>query len=338
MFYLSPGIPDNINRVGRLWNMGMAFAALHSVLEPLTFSIEEDSEVTNPELKEYLEFYSIDFAKHYDVSHRMGNISAEGFDIATHYWHFKAARGTVYIFHGHFDHVGLYGHIIRWCLSEHYNVVAIDFPGHGLSTGKRASIESFDQYGAILTTLVALCSKKLRSPHYCIGQGTGAAAIMNMMWVHGKRPFAKMAFLAPLVRPQDWSKGNFKYFLDRIFSRTVKRRFVVNSGDDEFIKFVRTKDSLQSKRIPVKWITAMKQWAAAFPSRPTEIISPLVIQGTNDITMDWKYNTKQVAARFPNGTVKYLVAANHHLANETEGLRNKILQEIKAYFDPSVGE
>lgn len=316
----------------------MAFAALHSVLEPLTFSVEKDPEVTNPELKEYLEYYSIDFDKQYEASHRMGNISAEGFSIATHYWHFSNARGTVFILHDHFDHVGLFGHIIQWCLKEHYNVVAFDLPGHGLSTGAKASIESFDQYGAVLKTLVALCNKKLRSPNFCIAQGVGAAAVMNMIWVYSKRPFAKMVFLAPLVRPQDWSKGKFKYFLARLLGRSVKRRFVVNSGDKEFIQFVRRKDSLQSKRIPLKWIAAMKQWAAEFPSKPREIISPLIIQGTEDVAMDWKYNMVQMQARFPNGAVKFLAPANHQLANEMESLRNKMLREIKKYFDPPTGD
>lgn len=316
----------------------MAFAALHSVLEPLAFSIEKDSEVTNPDLKEYLEFYSIDFAGKYEASHRMGSISAAGFEIATHYWHFSNARATVFVLHDHFDHVGLYGHIIQWCLSEHYNVVAFDFPGHGLSTGAKAGIDSFDQYGAVLKTLLAVCHKKLGGPNFCIAQGTGAAAVMNMMWVQDKRPFAKMVFLAPQVRSQESSKDKFKFFLAKMFRKTLKRRFVVNSGDKKFLHFVRTKDSLQSKHTPVTWTTAMKQWKEDFPSRPTEVVNPLVIQGTHDITMDWKYNMKQVKARFPNGTVKFLAAANHNLANEMEGLRGKMLREIKRYCDPPVSE
>jgi lysophospholipase len=312
----------------------MKFHELHSVLKPLAFNIEKDSEVTDPDLQNYLEFYSIDFAKQYEASHRMGSISAAGFDIATHYWHLRGARGTVFIVHGHLDHVGLYSHIIQWCLREHYNVVAFDFPGHGLSTGERAGIESFDQYGEVLKTLIELCRRKLQAPYFCIAQGAGSAAVMNMMWVHGKRPFAKMVFLAPLVRPQDWSKGKFKYFLAKLFSKSVKRHFAINSGDKEFIHFVGKKDPLQSKRVPIQWIAAMNQWKAEFPSRPKEIVNPLVLQGAQDVTMDWKYNIKQVKAHFPNATAKCLATGNHHLTNELEGVRNGMLREIKTYFDP----
>ena len=82
----------------------------------------------------------------------------------------------------------------------------------------------------------------------------------------------------------------------------------------------------------------MKQWMAEFPSRPKEIVTPLTIQGNKDVSMDWKYNVKQMQAHFPNGKVKLLGAANHHLANEIEGLRNKMFQQIKIYFDPPVDD
>ncbi len=312
----------------------MEFDNLRSILKPLTMSVGKDPEVTGTKLKKYLQFYSMDFAIEFDVTHRMGIIAAAGFKIATHYWNFEDARGTVFIFHGHLDHVGLFSHIIRWCLKEQYNVVAIDFPGHGLSSGKRASIVSFDQYGEILKTLVSLCSQQLQSPFFCIAQGAGTAAVMNMMWNHGKRPFAKMVFLAPLVRTKDWSNWGLRYQLARIFRRTVKRRFVANSGDEEFNLFVKKQDPLQSKRVPVKWITAMRRWENAFPSFPREIFNPLVMQGNQDVTMDWRFNIKQVRAHFPNGKTYLLAKANHHLANEVVGIRASMLRQIKTYFDP----
>jgi lysophospholipase len=312
----------------------MEFDNLRSKLKPLTFSVGKDPEVTEPKLKKYLQFYSIDFAIEFDVTHRVGIIAAAGFKIVTHYWNFDDARGTVFIFHGHFDHVGLFSHIIRWCLKEHYNVVAIDFPGHGLSSGKRASIVSFDQYGEILNTLVSLCRGPLQSPFFCIAQGAGTAAVMNMMWKHGKRPFAKMVFLSPLVRTQDWSKWRLRYQLARIFLRTVKRRFVAFSGNEEFNLFIKSRDPLQSKRAPVQWITAMRRWENAFPSFPREIVNPLVMQGDKDVIMDWRYNVKQVRAHFPNGKTYLLAKAHHHLANEAVGIRARLLQQIKVYFDP----
>ena len=314
--------------------MKMEFESLRSKLKPLSFSVGKDPEVTEPKLIEYLKFYSIDFEVEFDVSHRMGIITAAGFEVATHYWNFEDARGTVTIFHGHYDHIGLFGHVIRWCLKENYNVVAIDFPGHGLSSGKRASIVSFDQYGEVLKTLVSLCKEQLQSPHYCIAQGAGTAAVMNMMWKHSKKPFAKMVFLAPLVRTKDSSNWGLMYRLARTFFGTARRRFVVSSGNKVFNLFVKSKDPLQSKHVPVKWITAMKRWENEFSSFHREIINPLIMQGDKDVIMDWRYNVKQVRAHFPNGKTYLLAKANHNLVNEVVGIRTRMLRHIKLYFDP----
>ena len=312
----------------------MEFESLRSKLKLLTFNVGKDPEVTEPKLKKYLRFYSIDFDVEFDVSHRMGIIAAAGFKVATQYWNFEDARGTVYLFHGHYDHIGLFSHLIRWCLKEQYNVVAIDFPGHGLSSGKRASIVSFDIYGEIMKTLVSLCKEKLQSPHYCIAQGAGTAAVMNMMWIHNKNPFAKMVFLAPLVRTKDSSNWRLGYRLARMFFGAAKRRFVATSSDKEFNQFIKSRDPLQSKHVPVKWTTAMKRWESAFSSFPREIINPLVMQGDKDAIMDWRYNVKKVRAHFPNGKTYLLAKANYHLVNEVGGIRARVLHHIKLYFDP----
>lgn len=308
---------------------------LHSVLKPLSFDIEEDSALTEPQLKKYLKFYSIDFGKRPDVVHRMGKFSAAGFSIATHYWTLEDARGTVFVIHGYLDHVGLYGHIIQWCLKEHYNVVAFDLPGHGFSTGEQASIENFDQYGEVLKTLVSLCNDQLLKPYYCIAQCLGAATVMNMLWKHKKHPFAKMVFLSPLVRSKLWDVGKLKYFLLGSFLKSTSRGFVANSSNKQFLRFVSTKDPLQSKRIPFKWIMAMRRWAREYSSMPTEIIKPLVLQGDQDDSVEWKRNMKQVKEHFPKAEIVYLKGANHHLANESKSVRTVLFSKLKNYLDVS---
>jgi alpha-beta hydrolase superfamily lysophospholipase len=311
----------------------MDLSELQSLLEPLTFNREKDVEPVAPELQEYLQYYSIDFSKQSEATHRMGSVPAAGFEIAAHYWTCRPARGTVFIIHGHFDHVGLCGHLIHWCLQEHYNVVAMDLPGHGLSTGKRASIKSFDQYSEVLETLATLSKANLPGPHYCIAHGAGAAAVMNLMWKQRKRPFAKMIFLAPLVRAHKRSQTTFRYYLTRLFGGTIRRPRLDKTGDEAFTNFVNKEDFLQCWRTPVKWITARNRWQSAFPSMPTEIVRPLIVQGKQDTNMDWQYNVDQMKAHFPNGIIVYLPGANHHLANGEQRTRLAMLKRFKQYFD-----
>ncbi len=310
-----------------------ALHKLHSALKPLTFNTERDSIAIEPALKKYLRFYSIDFESKYSVDHHMGKMEAAGFNIACQYWTLAQARGTVFIFHGHYDHVGLNRQVIQWCLNEHYNVVTLDFPGHGLSTGPQASIESFDQYGEVLNTLMTRCSGKMEKPHYCIAQGSGAAAVLNMMWKQKRRPFAKIAFLAPLVRSQISFKEKIEHFRAGLSGKTVERSFVVNSGDKKFTRFVRTGDPLQAKILPAKWVSAMKKWAKTLPKMPIEIMSILVVQGDKDAMVDWKYSIKQMSIHFPNAAIKYLKGGRHNLVNECGTIRKAIFREIKNYFD-----
>ena len=52
-------------------------------------------------------------------------------------------KGTVFILHGYFDHVGLYTQLIDRCLGAGFDVLAYDQPGHGLSSGTLTAIGSF---------------------------------------------------------------------------------------------------------------------------------------------------------------------------------------------------
>ena len=125
----------------------------------------------------------------------------------------------------------------------------------------------------------------------------------------------------------------FRYYLTRHIFSSTKRRFVANTSDKRFVRFVSKKDPLQSKRLPVKWVTAMKKWTDEFPSMPKEIVNPLILQGDRDSTVDWQYNIKQVRAHFPNGKIEFLRGANHHLANEVQKIRKNMFGRFKSYLD-----
>ena len=77
----------------------------------------------------------------------------------------------------------------------------------------------------------------------------------------------------------------------------------------------------------------MKQWANRYPSMPTEIIKPLILQGVKDTTLDWGYNIKEVKAHFPNGRFEFLKKTNHHIANEVKEIRIVMFDKFKNYFD-----
>jgi lysophospholipase len=154
-----------------------------------------------------------------------------------------------------------------------------------------------------------------------------------MEWLLGKEvtrdnnPFASVVLLAPLVRPYRWSLNRMVYGLVRPFVAERPRAFRSNAENPEFLEFLRDRDPLQARILPVQWVTAMVAWRKRFESyRPTDI-APLVIQGQADTTVDWRYNLKVIGRLF-RPRIFYVPQARHHLVNESPEIRAQIFKAI----------
>lgn len=287
---------------------------------------------------EYFRFYGIDFEARMDaVQHYFGSLQAAGFDIACHLYRQPAAVATCYIVHGYFDHAGLYRHLIEYFLRQRRDVVLIDLPGHGLSSGPRASIEAFADYESVLDSCVRANAATNQQAVEFMGQSTGAAVIMQ--YLLDKKYEGVVAepqhivLLAPLVRPAKWPALRLAIPLQRLAFDSIKRRFSNNSHDQAFLSFLRDKDPLQFKSLPLQWVQAMRVWIGRFLASPASDLSPLLIQGEQDKTVDWRYNTKMIREKFPSLRMHFLADGKHHLVNESEAIRRKIFHELDAYLN-----
>ncbi|MBP9036060.1 MAG: alpha/beta hydrolase [Pseudomonadales bacterium] len=299
--------------------------AVRAAMRPLEFS---GLSVSGGAEQDYFAFYGIDFAHRVPgVTHHFGRLAANGFEIACHFYELAAARGTCILLHGYFDHAGLYGALIGHCLRQGRSVLIWDLPGHGLSDGPQASIHDFEDYTDVLAAVLEHHRDRLPGPLYAIGQSTGGAVLMS--WAFRKCrsaaecPFARIALLAPLVRPARWHHVNLLYRVLRPFRRGVRRKFMANSGDSEFLAFVQN-DPLQSATLPVQWVGAMRRWIHAFREHPVTDFAPLIIQGSADETVDWKWNLPMIREKFPRAEVRMIPGARHHLVNEAEALRGEV--------------
>ncbi|MFK8018818.1 MAG: alpha/beta hydrolase [Pseudomonadales bacterium] len=288
--------------------------------------------------KEYFRYYGIDFeAQIPGVTHQLGVITSAEFDVVCHVYRHEAARGTVYIVHGYFDHAGLYGHIAEYFLAREFNVVLLDLPGHGLSSGPRATIEAFADYELALQTCVRECSRELIQPALFVGQSTGAAIIMQFLLDEKYSGLldvpAKVLLLAPLVRPAHWPVLRLAFRLNRLIRSDIPRGFSNNSHDETFLEFLRKHDPLQFNALPMQWVQAMSIWIERFKASPVSSISPLVLQGPQDKTVDWRFNLKAIRDKFPTASIQMLTQGKHHLANESPEIREKIFAHFDAYLD-----
>ncbi|MEX2130017.1 MAG: alpha/beta hydrolase, partial [Pseudohongiellaceae bacterium] len=256
------------------------------------------------------------------------------FRIACHYFAVPVAQqtGTVFLLHGLYDHSGLYTHLIRSCLLDGRSVVIFDLPGHGLSTGRPASISSFQQYTACWHDSLRLAEKSgLKKPWSVIGQSTGAAVIINHLLQKNSSvnaDFEKCILLAPLIRPRNWLPSLFGYYALYFFVNQTQRRFATNSHDQEFLNFIRNSDPLQSRVLCSDWVGALIEFQRQFTRAKPCLERIHILQGTEDTTVNWRFNLRKLEEKFPNSRTCIIRSSRHHMVNESAQYRTEILNTI----------
>lgn len=308
---------------------------IQDALKALTFNIDEDETHTRPPaFQKYLDFYKINFAKTLpQVRHGFGTFGASGFTVAAHYWIPALPKGSIFIFHGYFDHVGLYSHLIRFSLQNDYAVVAYDLPGMGLSSGKSATTESFDCYYRVMTQCCEHFRGVVPEKWYAVAQSAGSAALLKHVLSSGLAPFDKVAVLAPLVRSKGWHRHQWVYAFAKFFIRSLPRAFSQNSHDQAFLDFIKKADPLQARHLPVQWVGAMKEWIDGFDNFSPQPHPVLVVQGDADDTVDWQYNLKQIKAKLPNARIRMIRHGRHHLVAESAPYRAQVFAAVKSYLE-----
>lgn len=308
----------------------------------LTRSLEEiDLQALQPSAGEgwqtYFDHYGIDFPS-LQSGHAFGLFGAGGYRLACHcYRPLQEPHGTFFLLHGYFDHVGLYGHAIRFALEQGFAVLAFDLPGHGLSAGERASIDRFSRYREVFSVLLDRAKEaRLPEPWYVLAQSMGGAVAMDHA-LHAAQPGVgpgdtraplpeRLFLLAPLLRPLGWRAVKLGYYLRRWFLSTIPRQFSENSSDREFLRFLRERDPLQPRLIATRWLGALIRWQRRFRACPPCDVPVTVAQGDKDGTVDWRYNLPMIRRKFPDTEVITIPGGRHHLVNETPELRRQFFQ------------
>jgi alpha-beta hydrolase superfamily lysophospholipase len=240
-----------------------------------------------------------------------------------------SALGTVYLVHGYYDHTGILKNLIDFFLTEKYCVAAFDLPGHGLSSGAPASIDSFAEYGAALKDFIAITESKLPKPFSILGHSTGCAAILEYYLEGTGEPFRDIILLAPLVRSAYWYPSKAGYAIAKPTVATTHRWFRKASADTAFLSWFE-RDPLQTRYFPVHWSTALYAWEKQITAAPPRPLKATIIQGTLDNTVDWKYNIPFLKKRFPGCTVVFIKNGRHQLMNEAEPMRGETLECIRS--------
>lgn len=288
-----------------------------------------------PDLNAYRHYYRIDFEQQIPaLKVDLGKIKVNDFEIVLHHYLPSQAKGTVFIVHGYYDHVGVYRHLIQFLIRHGYAVVVFDLPGHGLSSGDRASIESFDQYQQVWKRVIE-ASKGLPEPWHAVAQSTGAAIVSEFILTATQQgllnPFQRAVFYAPLVRPVNWVWKSHLHSMVHPFVSSMARTFSDSSNDKGFLAF-RLQDPLQSRNLSLCWVNALKRWIPHFEDMESIEFPLLIIQGKADETVDWKYNIPVLQRLFKDVNVIYMDEVKHHVANEIPRFRKNAFDQTLNYI------
>lgn len=277
----------------------------------------------------YQRFYNmLGLGREGAVNSRLGRFEIGGYEIVTQLWMPERPVATLVLVHGFYDHMGLYRHVVEWALELGFAVISCDLPGHGLSSGTRASITDFAEYQLVLERLfVEAATLQLPKPWHLCGQSTGGAIVIDHLLSRGNESPAQgqSILLAPLVRPRGWTLSKVSYYLLRAFVKGIDRRFSENSNAPAFLPFLMA-DPLQPRRLPTAWVGALAKWIERIESAPRSRRSPLIIQGESDMTVDWSHNLAVLNDKFAQPQVFMLHEARHHLANELPELRAQFFE------------
>ena len=281
----------------------------------------------------YQRFYGLDRVS--SKTSWLGRFDRAGFELVAQVWLPAEPVATLVMLHGFYDHMGLYRNAIDWALGRGFAVIACDLPGHGLSSGERASIGDFAIYQQVLDALFQQAAElALPQPWHLFGQSTGGAIAVDHLLHHADdSPVSgEVILLAPLVRPRAWGWSKFSYWMLRPFVDGIARRFSENTNDPTFLPFLLA-DPLQPRRLPTAWVGALLAWVRRIEAAPRCARRPLIVQGEDDMTVDWRYNLEVLKAKFDAPQVLMLPQARHHLANEVLEIR----QRYFAFIEQALG-
>lgn len=254
--------------------------------------------------------------------------------------------GTVFLLHGYLEHSGIYQPMIQELLQQGWSVLVYDLPGHGLSEGKPAHIDDFNDYQEILLRIqqyIRHCPV-LSTPYLAIGQSTGGAILMHHILQYAEKRhqplFKRVLLLSPLIRPAKsaWWHNSVGLGLVKHIKHRVPRPFRRNNHNPEFLRFIRLHDPLQPREISMQWILAMSKWMEYMENYPRCRIPVWLAQGALDKTVDWQYNMSFVRKKFRLQNSLLLEEASHQLINERDDIRWALTGFISSFLQAKTQE
>lgn len=248
------------------------------------------------------------------------------YKVAIHYW--KTANHLpsklIFFVHGYGDNCAYVKPMHRWFIKNNFDVLCMELPGHGESSGNRADIKSFQDYGKTLKDVLASINLRNYNKTYFIGHSTGNVGVTQLLMEDESLPFDKVIMVAPLIRSYKWNLSIKTYKAFGKYLEHIPRRNMYKNTP-EYIQLKKL-DPAPITKLPTNWFGELIKWNDSLSKTSPVNAEVFSIFGMEDKVIDWNFNSSFYAQLFPNGHVKLIEDAGHVFHYEKKEIK-------KSFFD-----
>ena len=279
-------------------------------------------------------------------THNTGTfIGKGGVEIYFQTWTVASPKAILIIGHGLGEHSGRYQNLIDQLDGKKISIFALDFRGHGHSSGKKGHVDSFMDFVYDLKLFIDLIKQKNEKvPAILFGHSMGGVVSTKYALTFPddiqSLILSSPGFL-PTVEPPQWKKK-----LAHIFTKTYSR-LTLSSGlpasglsHDSDVVEAYENDNLVHDRISAKLYSEFMKNCEECLNRSSELHMPLLVfHGTGDPIADYNGSERfyeNISSKFKD--IFLFEGLYHETINEILEERGKVLKIITDWVEKITGK
>ena len=280
----------------------------------------------------YEEFYKIKNTQIYKQdSYQISNKDLKyEYTIATHYWS-NNNKNLIVMQHGYTDNCAYTKPIQEYFLRKNYDVICLELPGHGMSSGMTANIINMYAYQDMIETFIDHYDFNKYHNIDFFGHSTGTFGLMLHLLDGKNHPFQRIVFAAPLVRSYLWNLSRIGVRLFGKFIWRLPRRG--QSKKHPIYREIAKNDPRPIRSVPINWAMQLMNWNKFYEYGSQNSFEELkIIFGTSDTVIDYPYNRMFLEDHFPNSEIQTIKGSDHAFHFETPANTQKFYNYLDSIF------
>lgn len=273
------------------------------------------------------EFYQISEARTYQSYFYNVVVEAnQEHKVAAHLWS-NNQKNLIVMAHGYTDNCGYVKPLLRWFLTQNYDVLCLELPGHGMSSGKRADISKIEVYYELYRDIFPQIFLLNYHSVTFYGHSTGNIGMIEYLLNNHDNRFDKIIMATPLIRSFLWKLSLFGHRLTKKFlKRLPKRGF--HTENPEYKKLTKL-DPYPLKSIPTHWYNELVIWNdKLLVDQRISQQKIYSIFATKDTVIDYKFNKHFITEKFPNAQMTIIEDSDHNLHYQKKAVTKVFYEKL----------